>query len=118
MQFQVNKWKVVRGESATIINLLLDEDKNAAFISGAIDTHILLQKQDGTVLDKPAVTATVLGTVEPLSVFTFEISNAESALLKVGAGLSVQVKVNYGAGLAKAKYFFYDNALDVVDPEF
>lgn len=112
MFWQVNKFNLQRGSPETIGVHLLDQSSNPVSLAGATAVWVHLKKQDGSVLEKPAVNGMVWGKLAPVWLYTFDLTEADIALLPLAQGQDVIVKVAFGASY---QTYTYKSALNIID---
>lgn len=97
MAWTPNNWSIVAGEAAKFLVILLDSHGEPLNITGATAIKIQLPKTDGSILEKNADIGFTWGRpIQPLYIYGFALTPAETELLLKASKQSVLVNILYG----------------------
>lgn len=114
MKWFPNKWDVTRGDDAQLVVHLLDSEGNPINAHATTGVSLLLKNEDGSVITKAATSGIASSLASEISIFLFDFTGAETALLPVVSGESVELQIHFGSRYQK---FELVNALTTFDPK-
>lgn len=96
MQWIPNSWCLVKGNDESIVLHVLDVDGTPLNISGATSVSLKVPMADGTVVKRAAAAGFSFGYLRPIFVYGFSFTAAETVLMAVKPGQTVEVEVDFG----------------------
>lgn len=95
---------IIQGEERTVQLRVVRSNGGSFSLSGATEIKVKLKNTDGTDLELTLTGLAVTVTDAPAGIFTFLVSEAQSALLKRGERMSFVVEISFGSVLRKVRY--------------